>query len=120
GLNSGYMIWQYTAAALCNENKILSHPASADSIPTSGYQEDHVSMGANGVRKLKQIYENIVSLIAIEAMLGCVALHFRKPLISSTEIEKFCDKIKIKVTFDRFFGEDFERVRNVIIKEVLL
>lgn len=120
GLNSGYMIWQYTAAALCNENKILSYPASADSIPTSAYQEDHVSMGANGVRKLKQVYENIVSLIAIEAMLGCVALHFRKPLISSSEIQKFCDKIKIKVSSDRFFGEDFERVRNVIIEEVLL
>ncbi|MFN3692189.1 MAG: histidine ammonia-lyase [Fervidobacterium sp.] len=120
GLNSGYMIWQYTAAALCNENKILSHPASADSIPTSAYQEDHVSMGANGVRKLKRIYENLVSLIAIEAMLGCVALDLRRPLKSSMEIEKFCDKIKIKASSDRFFGEDFERVRNVIIKEVLL
>ncbi|MCX7653193.1 MAG: histidine ammonia-lyase [Fervidobacterium sp.] len=118
GLNSGYMIWQYTAAALCNENKILSHPASADSIPTSAYQEDHVSMGANAVRKLKAIYNNLVSLISIEAMLGCVALDSRRPMKSSVYIEEFCDKIKIKLEKDQYFGENFEFVKNLILREV--
>lgn len=120
GLNSGYMIWQYTAAALCNENKILSHPASADTIPTSAYQEDHVSMGANSVRKLREIYKNIVNLLAIEAMLGCIALDFKRPLKSSLPIETICDKIKVKSSSDKYFGENFEKVRNEIIKEVLL
>lgn len=119
GLNSGYMIWQYTAAALCNENKVLSHPASADTIPTSAYQEDHVSMGANAVRKLRRVYENLVSLISIEAMLGSVALSYRRPLKSSKQIEKFCGIITVKPGPDRFFGDDFERVKNTIVREVL-
>ncbi len=118
GLNSGYMIWQYTAAALCNENKILSHPASADSMPTSAYQEDHVSMGANAVRKLKKIYENIVSLLSIEAMLGCVALSVRRPMKSSIHIEKFYDKIKLSSEKDKYFGEYYETVRVIISREV--
>ncbi|ABS59996.1 histidine ammonia-lyase [Fervidobacterium nodosum] len=119
GLNSGYMIWQYTAAALCNENKVLSHPASADTIPTSAYQEDHVSMGANAVRKLRRVYENLVSLISIEAMLGSTALYYRRPLKSSEQIEKFYGLIDVKPGNDRFFGDDFERVKNTIVREVL-
>ncbi|MGB9795893.1 histidine ammonia-lyase [Fervidobacterium riparium] len=119
GLNSGYMIWQYTAAALCNENKVLSHPASADTIPTSAYQEDHVSMGANAVRKLRRVYENLVSLISIEAMLGSTALYYRRPLKSSEQIEKFYGIIDVKPGNDRFFGDDFERVKNTIVREVL-
>jgi histidine ammonia-lyase len=118
GLNSGYMIWQYTAAALCNENKVLSHPASADSIPTSSYQEDHVSMGANAVRKLRKIFDNIVSLISIEAMLVSVALDSRRPLRSSCKIEDFYGKINLKLSEDRYFGENFEKVKEVILKGV--
>jgi histidine ammonia-lyase len=118
GLNSGYMIWQYTAAAICNENKVLSHPASADSIPTSAYQEDHVSMGANAVRKLRKIFDNIVSLISIEAMLVSVALDSRRPLKSSCKIEDFYGKINVRLSEDRYFGENFEKVKEVILKEV--
>ncbi len=118
GLNSGYMIWQYTAAALCNENKVLSHPASADSIPTSAYQEDYVSMGANAVRKLRKVLENIVSLISIEAMLVSVALNSRRPLKSSCKIEEFYGKIDVKLSEDRYFGENFEKVKQVILEEV--
>jgi histidine ammonia-lyase len=118
GLNSGYMIWQYTAAAICNENKVLSHPASADSIPTSAYQEDHVSMGANAVRKLRKIFDNIVSLISIEAMLVSVALDSRRPLRSSCKIEDFYGKINLKLSEDRYFGENFEKVKEEILKEV--
>ncbi len=120
GLNSGYMIWQYTAAAICNENKILSHPASSDSIPTSAYQEDHVSMGANSVRKLRRIYENLVSLLSIEAMLVSVALDFRRPLRTSEKIEDFYSKITIKSSSDDFFGDNFNITKSIIIKEVLV
>ncbi|QIV77843.1 histidine ammonia-lyase [Fervidobacterium pennivorans] len=118
GLNSGYMIWQYTAAALCNENKVLSHPASADSIPTSAYQEDHVSMGANAVRKLRKILENVVSLVSIEAMLVSVALDSRRPLRSSCKIEEFYGRIDVRLSQDRYFGDNYEKVREEILKEV--
>lgn len=118
GLNSGYMIWQYTAAALCNENKTLSHPSSADSIPTSAYQEDHVSMGANAVRKLFRVFENVVSLLTIETMLSKVALEFRRPLRSSENIEKFLGKFNITPSPDKFFGDDFQNVRSIIAEEV--
>lgn len=118
GLNSGYMIWQYTAAALCNENKVLSHPASADSIPTSAYQEDHVSMGATAVRKLRKVFDNLVSLVSIEAMLASVALDSRRPLNSSCIIEEFYGKIKIKLSEDKYFGDNFNKVKQVILEEV--
>ncbi|ODN30222.1 histidine ammonia-lyase [Fervidobacterium thailandense] len=119
GLNSGLMIWQYTAAALCNENKILSHPASADSIPTSAYQEDHVSMGANAVRKLYKIYENVVSLITIEAMVSSIAIQFRRPLKSSAPVEEFVARIALQPSEDRYLGDDFIRVRNLVVNEIL-
>ncbi len=76
GLNSGFMIAQYTAAALCNRNKILSYPASADSIPTSADQEDHVSMGMNSAIKLREIVENLRYIVAIEYLCTNQALHF--------------------------------------------
>ncbi len=76
GLNSGYMIPQYTAAALCNRNKTLANPSSADSIPTSANQEDHVSMGANGAIKVWEIVRNLEGIVAIEFLLGAQALEF--------------------------------------------
>lgn len=119
GLNSGYMIWQYTAAALCNENKVLSHPASVDTIPTSAYQEDHVSMGATAARKLLNIFDNILSLVAIEAMLSKVALEFRRPLRSSSKIEDFYSKFNIELSGDRYFGDDFENIKEILKSEIL-
>lgn len=119
GLNSGYMIWQYTAAALCNENKILSYPASVDSIPTSAYQEDHVSMGANAARKLLKIFDNLLSLVSIEAMLSKVALESRRPLKSSSKIEEFYSKFNFKINGDRYFGDDFESVKEILKSEIL-
>lgn len=76
GYNSGYMIPQYTAAALCNRNKVLSHPSTADSIPTSANQEDHVSMGTNAAIKLVEIVDNLKNIIAIEFLLGAQSLEF--------------------------------------------
>ncbi len=77
GLNSGYMIAQYVAAALVSENKIHAHPASVDSIPTSANQEDHVSMGSISALKLSQVLRNVRSVIAIEAMCAAQALDFK-------------------------------------------
>lgn len=80
GINSGFMIPQYTAASLVSENKILSHPASVDSIPTSLGQEDHVSMGSISALKLLQVFENVEMILAIELLTAAQALDFRKPL----------------------------------------
>jgi histidine ammonia-lyase len=74
GLNSGFMIAQYTAAALVSENKVLAHPACVDSIPTSANKEDHVSMGAISARKCRSIISNAEAVIAIELLCGCQAV----------------------------------------------
>ncbi len=80
GINSGFMIPQYTAAALVSENKGLCHPASVDSIPTSLGQEDHVSMGSIGALKLLKVFKNVEQVLAIELFTSAQALDFRKPL----------------------------------------
>lgn len=77
GLNSGMMIAQYTAAALVSENKVLAHPASVDSIPTSANQEDHVSMGMTSARKAREILFNVTSVLAIELMCAAQAIEFQ-------------------------------------------
>jgi len=80
GINSGYMIPQYTAAALVSENKVLCHPASVDSIPTSLGQEDHVSMGSISAIKLLSVISNLESIMGVEMLTAAQALDFRKPL----------------------------------------
>lgn len=82
GTNSGFMILQYTAAALVSQNKVLCHPASVDSIPTSLGQEDHVSMGSISAVKLLEVLENTEQVLAIELMSAAQALDFRAPLVS--------------------------------------
>ncbi|MCH7501069.1 MAG: aromatic amino acid lyase, partial [Nitrospinae bacterium] len=74
GVNSGFMIAQYTAAALVSENKVLAHPASVDSIPTSANKEDHVSMGTIAARKARQVLENVKQVAAIELLCAAQAL----------------------------------------------
>jgi histidine ammonia-lyase len=81
GLNSGFMIVQYTAAALCTENKVLSHPASVDTIPSSANVEDHVSMGVTGVLKLRQIADNLQKIIALELFAAAQGIDFRRKII---------------------------------------
>lgn len=80
GLNSGYMIAQYTAAALVSENKILAHPASVDSIPTSAGQEDHVSMGSISAKHAQLILKNVLQVLAIEMLAAAQGIDFQKPL----------------------------------------
>ncbi len=97
GLNSGYMIPQYTTAALVTENKVLCTPSSADSIPTSLGQEDHVSMGSISGRKFNQVLDNVEKILAIELMYAAQALEFRRPLKSSKIIEENYKLIRSRV-----------------------
>jgi len=83
GLNSGFMIVQYTAAALCTENKILSHPASVDTIPSSANVEDHVSMGVTSVLKLRQIAENLEHILTLELFAAAQGIDFRRKKIGT-------------------------------------
>ncbi len=95
GLESGMMIPQYVAASLCNENKVLSYPSSADTIPTSANQEDHVSMGATSVRKLREIIKNLDAIIAIELMVNYKAMTMYGH--SGVYISKIYDRIRANV-----------------------
>ena len=99
GLNSGFMIPQYTAASIVSQSKGLCMPASADSIPSSQGQEDHVSMGANAATKLVRVVENTERVLAIELFNAAQALEFRRPLRSSWEIEKIFAKYRKVVPF---------------------
>ncbi len=83
GLNSGFMIVQYTAAALCTENKVLSHPASVDTIPSSANVEDHVSMGVTSVLKLRQIAANVSTILSLELFCSAQAVDLRKQMIGA-------------------------------------
>ena len=82
GTNSGFMIVQYTAAALCTENKILAHPASVDTIPSSANVEDHVSMGATAVLKLRQVAENLETILSLELLCAAQGIDFRRKAMS--------------------------------------
>lgn len=99
GLNSGFMIPQYTAASIVSQNKQLCTPSSVDSIPSSNEQEDHVSMGANGATKLLRVAENLEKILAIELFTAIQALEFRKPLRSSAPIEDLVKSFREKVPF---------------------
>lgn len=117
GLNSGFMIPQYTTAALVTENKTLCFPASADSIPTSLGQEDHVSMGSISGRKLNQVLNNLEYILAIELMSACQAIEFRRPLKSSPILEFAHDHVRDYVGFaseDRIFSRDIESIARLI------
>lgn len=99
GLNSGFMIAQYTAASIVSQNKQLCTPASVDSIVSSNGQEDHVSMGANAATKCYKVFQNTLTVLAIEAMVSAQALDFRRPGKSSTEIENLHKTIRQSVKF---------------------
>lgn len=120
GINSGYMILQYTTAALASENKSLCFPASADSIPTSLGQEDHVSMGSISGRKALQVLENVEKILAIELLTAAQAFEFRKPLKSGVLLDKIHQFIRTKVSFakkDRVFADDIEIAINIVKNE---
>jgi len=123
GLHSGLMIPQYTTAALVTENKTLCFPASADSVPTSLGQEDHVSMGSISGRKLHQVIDNLEYIQAIELLYASQAMDFRRPLKSTPVIEACHQLVRSKVPFiddDRIFADDINNLHQLITSGDLL
>ncbi len=117
GLNSGFMIAHVTAAALVAENRLLSHPASTDSIPTNNEKEDHVSMGPTAARKAKVILENAENVLAIEMLCASQALEFRKPLKAGRGPQWLWKSIREKVPalkVDRVLTPDIEAIAGLI------
>ncbi|MEI2750263.1 MAG: histidine ammonia-lyase [Ferruginibacter sp.] len=109
GLNSGFMIPQYTAAGIVSENKQLCTPSSVDSIPSSNNQEDHVSMGANGAVKCKRVVDNTEKVLAIELLNAVQAIEFRRPLKTSAKLEAIITAFRQEVSFnetDRILHND--------------
>jgi len=114
GLNSGFMIPQYTAASIVSANKQLATPASIDSIVSSNGQEDHVSMGANAATQAYELINNVKQVLAIELCNASQALHFRLPLKSSSEIEAFLKLFRKEV---KFVSEDL--IMSELLKKAL-
>ena len=117
GLHSGLMITQYTAASLVSENKVLAHPASADSIPTSANQEDHVSMGTIAARQAAMILENARTVVAIELMNAAQALEFHKPLEPGPGTKAALGAIRERVAFareDRLMTDDLAAMKDLV------
>ncbi len=117
GLNSGFMMPQVTAAALVSENKVLSHPASVDSITTSGNKEDFVSMGMTAANKLLRVIDNTRHVLAIEALAVAQALDFRAPLKTGKRAQQAHAAIRAvspTIAHDRILTEDFRRVAELI------
>lgn len=123
GLNSGHMIVQVAAASLVSENKVLAHPASVDSIPTSADKEDHVSMGTIAARKLVRVIDNVRNVVAMELLSGAQAVDLVRPLRSSPAVEALHAAIRTRVPFaatDRVFAEDVTAIREMIHGRQLL
>jgi histidine ammonia-lyase len=117
GLESGLMIAQVTAAALASENKLLAHPASVDSIPTSGNKEDFVSMGMTAALKLQPLIANVRNILAIELLCACQALDFLAPLRSGKLVEqarRMVRKVSPHIAKDRPLHADIARVADLV------
>jgi histidine ammonia-lyase len=117
GINSGFMIPQYTAAALVSENKVLSHPASVDSIPTSLGQEDHVSMGSISAVKLLTVFENIEHVLAIEFLTAAQALDYRAPLKPGRGVLRAHEFIRGRIPHrerDYIFRDDLQGMLGLV------
>ena len=117
GLDSGFMIPQYTAASIVSQNKQLATPASVDSIVSSNGQEDHVSMGANSATKVKRIVDNVETILAIELLNAAQALAFRKPLKTSPFLESLVDMYRTEVSFieeDKVLHDDIIKTISFI------
>lgn len=119
GLHSGMMIAQYTAAALVSENKVLAHPASVDSIPTSANQEDHNSMGSIAGRKLWNVIANVERVLSIEVLCACQGIDLLRPLVSSSALEHVVSLVRTVVPFaeaDRVLYHDMDAVHKLVVQ----
>ena len=117
GLHSGLMMAHVTAAALASENKVLAHPASVDSIPTSAGKEDHVSMGPAAAWKAARVVANTGRVLAVELLAGCEALEFRRPLRSSPPLEAVLSRVRATVKAhgqDRVLGPEIEALAELV------
>jgi histidine ammonia-lyase len=123
GLNSGFMIPQYVSAALVSENKVLCHPSSVDSIPTSANQEDHVSMGMYSSRKAATIVENVRKVLAIELLSAAQGLEFSKPLLPGKGTRAAYERIRKEippVEEDRYLHPDILSLISLVEKGDIL
>lgn len=117
GVNSGMMIAQVLAAALVSENKVLAHPASVDSIPTSANQEDHVSMSPIAARQLDAITTNAMNALSVEFLCGTLALHWRRPMRAGVGVEAAVGVLEEVVGppgEDRAFGEEVRALTRLL------
>lgn len=117
GLNSGFMIAQYTAAAIVSQNKQYCTPASVDSIVSSNGQEDHVSMGANAATKLRRVIMNVQRVLAIELLTAAQAMDMRRPLKSSEALEKVWSALRAEIPFmdkDRILHDDLMKAEQFL------
>jgi histidine ammonia-lyase len=120
GLESGYMLAQYTAAALVSENKVLAHPASVDSIPTGGGIEDHVSMAPIAARHLRMVVDNAARVVALELLCACRALEFRRPLTGGPGSERLYGTVRRLVPTpegDRPLSEPCETIARWVLSD---
>ncbi|VDP77031.1 unnamed protein product [Echinostoma caproni] len=116
-MNSGFMLAHVTSAALVSENKVLCHPSSVDSLPTSAGQEDHVSMGPFAARKCLQVVQNVEHVLAIELLCACQALEFLRPLKSTQPLEavyRLVRGVSPAWENDRFMSPEIEAVTALI------
>ncbi|MCT8976765.1 histidine ammonia-lyase [Clostridium sp. CX1] len=123
GLNSGFMITQYAAASLVSENKVLAHPASVDSIPSSANQEDHVSMGTIAARKSLDIVNNATRVVATELMAACQAIDFRDGLMLGKGTSEAYRIIRSKVSFikeDKVMYKELDKCEELLMNDELL
>ena len=117
GLNSGFMIAQVAAAALASENKVLSHPASVDSIPTSGNKEDHVPMAMGAALKLKQVVVNLERILAIEFLCAAQGIDYLRPLKAGITAESAYQYIRGRISHvgeDRVLSIDIEKMIEIL------
>ena len=117
GLNSGFMIPQYAAAAIVSKNKQLCSPCSVDSIPSSNEQEDHVSMGGNAATKTVKVAENVERILAIELMNAAQAIDLQRPTKTSPWLEDFLQEFRTVVTFndqDRVMYKDIDAATDFL------
>jgi histidine ammonia-lyase len=121
GLNSGFMIAHVTAAALTSENKMLAHPASVDSLPTSANQEDFVSMAAHAAARLLTMADNVGGILAIEYLAAAQGIHFHRPLETSPRLKRAIDRLRRDVPpldRDRLLAPDIAAAKRIVTAEL--
>ena len=115
GLNSGFMIAQVTAAALVAENRMVAHPCSVDTVPTSANQEDHVSMATHGARRLLDMAENTATVVGIELLAAAQGIEFHRPLATSPALEQVFAIVReaaAPYASDHYFAPDIARATD--------